>query len=84
MRNYKVITVMFDGSLKNKIFNLMHKLGLVLIAHHNPIFDRDGSLVGATATIKGDKAALWLISRIYKNEAVLEPIKLERKMLRVI
>lgn len=84
MRNYKVVTIMFDGSLKHKVFNLLHGLGLVLIAHHNPIFDRDGSLVGITATIKGEKAALWLASKMFKNELVLEPITLDRKLLRVI
>lgn len=83
MRNYKVVTIMFDGSLKHKIFKLLHGLGFILIAHHNPIFDRDGDLVGITATIKGEKKALWLAGKMFKNETVLEPITLGRK-LRVI
>lgn len=80
MKNSKVVTIMFGKSLRNNICNLMHKVGLFQVAHYNPIFDKDCNAIGMTATLKGDKIALWLMDKMFNREGIkLEPVTLEKR-----
>ena len=85
MRNSKVVTIVFGKSLKNVICNLMHKACLFQVAHYNPVFDKDCNAIGMTATLKGDRFALWLMDKMFNREGIkLDPVKLERRYFEVI
>ena len=71
MKGTKVIYVKHEKSLRNRISNFMHEVGLFRIVHESRI----GS--GAIMTVKGGPATLFVLDKMYSKEVALrEPFKI--------
>ena len=73
MKSTLVIYVKKEKSLKNRIANLMHEVGLFKIVYEKPILD------GAIMTVKGNSAVRFILGKLYgkKAPAFREPFKLK-------
>lgn len=85
-RNSEVVTIMYGKTLRNRIGDLMHRLGYFKIMHYVPVFDAGGNEIGIRATIKATgKISRFLLRRLYNAEGIsLEPVVLEKRTFEVI
>ena len=86
MRNSETVVIIYGKNLKNRIGDLMHRLGYFKIMHYVPVFDAGGNEIGIRATIKATgKISRFLIRRLFNAEGVsLEPVVLEKRRFEVI
>lgn len=85
LKNSTVVTVLYDKNFKNRMFDLMHEHGMLRILHYIPVFDRNGEVIGVTATIRANKMILRLIDFMYNRNGVKpEPFVLEKNNFDVI
>ena len=85
-RNSEVVTIMYGKTLRNRIGDLMHRLGYFKIMHYVPVFDAGGNEIGIRATIKcSGKVSKFIMRRLYNAEGIsLEPVVLEKRTFEVI
>lgn len=85
-RNSEVVTIIYGKNIRNRIGDLMHRLGYFKIMHYVPVFDAGGNEIGIKATIKATgKISRFLVRRLFNPEGVsLEPVVLEKRRFEVI
>lgn len=86
MRNSEVVTIIYGKNIRNRIGDLMHRLGYFKIMHYVPVFDAGGNEIGIRATIKATgKISRFLVRRLFNTEGIsLEPVVLEKRRFEVL
>lgn len=86
MRNSETVVIIYGKNIRNRIGDLMHRLGYFKIMHYVPVFDAGGNEIGIRATIKATgKISRFLIRRLFNSEGVsLEPVVLEKRRFEVL
>ena len=85
-RNSETVVIIYGKNIRNRIGDLMHRLGYFKIMHYVPVFDAGGNEIGIRATIKATgKISRFLIRRLFNAEGVsLEPVVLEKRRFEVL
>ena len=86
MRYSETVVIIYGKNIRNRIGDLMHRLGYFKIMHYVPVFDAGGNEIGIRATIKATgKISRFLIRRLFNAEGVsLEPVVLEKRRFEVL
>lgn len=85
-RNSETVVIIYGKNIRNRVGDLMHRLGYFKIMHYVPVFDAGGNEIGIRATIKATgKISRFLVKRLFNAEGVsLEPVVLEKRRFEVI
>jgi hypothetical protein len=77
-QNMVTVEVKYGMSIKHKVAYFMHRRGLFRVAYEVPIVNDQCERIGGVYTLAGNKAAVWLMSKLFKSKRVVQPFSLAK------